>query len=28
MEEVLQIVPRAEIISRTGCQFLPLNTVY
>ena len=28
MEEVLQIVPRTEIFARTGCQFLPLNTLY
>src|SRR5215210_1922911 len=28
MEEVLQIVPRSEIFSRTGCQFLPINTLY
>src|SRR5215204_2067586 len=28
MEEVLQIIPRTEIISRTGCQFLPINTLY
>ena len=28
MEEVLQIVPRKEIFTRTGCQFLPLNTLY
>src|SRR5215218_6573786 len=28
MEEVLQIIPRTEIFSRTGCQFLPLNTLY
>src|SRR5215208_6797945 len=28
MEEVLQIVPRPEIFSRTGCHFLPLNTLY
>ncbi len=28
MDEVLQIVPQREIFSRTGCQFLPLNTLY
>ena len=28
MEEVLEIVPRAEIFARTGCQFLPINTLY
>jgi rhamnulokinase len=28
MEEVLQIVPRTEIFARTGCQFLPINTLY
>jgi rhamnulokinase len=28
MEEVLQIVPRTEIFARTGCQFMPLNTLY
>jgi rhamnulokinase len=28
MEEVLQIIPRPEIFSRTGCQFLPINTLY
>jgi rhamnulokinase len=28
MEEVLQIVPRSEIFNRTGCQFLPINTLY
>jgi len=28
MEEALQIVPRPEIFSRTGCQFLPINTLY
>jgi rhamnulokinase len=28
MEEVLRIVPRTEIFARTGCQFLPLNTLY
>ncbi len=28
MEEMLQIVPRPEIFSRTGCQFLPINTLY
>src|SRR5918993_797721 len=28
MEEVLQIVPRPEIFNRTGCQFLPINTLY
>jgi rhamnulokinase len=28
MEEVLQIVPRSEIFARTGCQFLPINTLY
>jgi rhamnulokinase len=28
MEEVLQIIPRLEIFSRTGCQFLPINTLY
>jgi rhamnulokinase len=25
---VLQIIPRPEIFSRTGCQFLPINTLY
>jgi rhamnulokinase len=28
MEEVLEIVPRGEIFARTGCQFLPINTLY
>jgi rhamnulokinase len=28
MEEVLQIVPRTEIFARTGCQFMPINTLY
>jgi rhamnulokinase len=28
MEEALQIVPRTEIFARTGCQFLPINTLY
>jgi sugar (pentulose or hexulose) kinase len=28
MEEVLQIIPRSEIFNRTGCQFLPINTLY
>src|SRR5688572_20336459 len=28
MEEVLRIVPRTEIFARTGCQFLPINTLY
>jgi rhamnulokinase len=28
MEEVLQIVPRTDIFARTGCQFLPINTLY
>jgi rhamnulokinase len=28
MEEVLQTVPRSEIFARTGCQFLPINTLY
>src|SRR3712207_1865425 len=28
MEEVLHIVPRTEIFARTGCQFLPINTLY
>ena len=28
MEKVLQIVPRTEIFARTGCQFMPINTLY
>src|SRR5215212_3382516 len=28
MEEVLQIVPRTDIFARTGCQFMPINTLY
>lgn len=28
MEQVSALVPRAEIFSRTGIQFLPLNTLY
>jgi rhamnulokinase len=28
MEAVLQIVPRTEIFARTGCQFMPINTLY
>jgi rhamnulokinase len=28
MEEVLQIAPRTELFARTGCQFMPLNTLY
>jgi rhamnulokinase len=28
MEEALQIVPRTEIFARTGCQFMPINTLY
>jgi rhamnulokinase len=28
MEEVLQIIPRPEIFARTGCQFMPINTLY
>ena len=28
MEEVLQLVPRTEIFARTGCQFMPINTLY
>src|SRR5918993_797079 len=28
MEEGLQIAPRTEIFARTGCQFLPINTLY
>src|ERR687898_2593329 len=28
MEEVLRIVPRTEIFARTGCQFMPINTLY
>ncbi|MCC7021905.1 MAG: rhamnulokinase [Thermomicrobiales bacterium] len=28
MAEVLRIVPREEIFRRTGCQFMPVNTLY
>src|SRR5215207_6123185 len=28
MEEVLQIIPRPEIFNRTGCQLMPINTLY
>lgn len=28
MEKVLQLVPRSEIFTRTGIQFLPFNTIY
>src|SRR5215211_3515978 len=28
MEEALQIVPQTEIFRRTGCQFMPINTLY
>src|SRR5215218_2404571 len=28
MEEALQIVPRTEIFARSGCQFMPINTLY
>ncbi|MCC2627393.1 MAG: carbohydrate kinase [Thermomicrobiales bacterium] len=28
MEEVLQIIPRTEVFARTGCQFMPINTLY
>src|SRR5215211_5929156 len=28
MDEVLQIVPHTEIFTRTGCQFMPINTLY
>jgi rhamnulokinase len=28
MEEVLQIIPRPEIFARSGCQFMPINTLY
>ncbi len=28
MEEVFRLVPREEIFSRTGIQFMPINTIY